>query len=603
MTTHRFLPFAFCFLLFSFLATPTFASDFSFDYDIHYRVNENGVTTVENAITITNLASDLYAQNYSLAIRSDRIDGVSARDKDSTLEPLVEKKDNTTSITVPFDQKVVGKGEKFTFYLTYRSLDIASQKGRIWELIIPGIEKKPEMNTYIVRLSVPTSFGEPTYINPKPYENNTWNLDQIGDRGIIASYGTQQTFSFNLVYHLLNESNQDQYQEIALPPDTAFQKVVLERLSEIPENVTIDADGNWIAKYLIKKDEVKKVIAEGVVHIVLDPDPRFKTTLSQEETKLYTDTSQEYWLVDENLRGRIENLDSAHDIYQFVVDTLDYDYSRLTPGIERFGAVEALANPTAAVCMEFADLFVASARARGIPAREIHGYAATTNSRLQPLSLRTDVLHAWAEYFDTARGQWIPVDPTWGDTTQGVDYFSKLDFNHVVFAVLGTKSNYPYPAGSYRRDLDGKDVFVEFVTDELPLPSPVSFVDLKTPLIAISGLDFSSQLIVTNKGSVMISDTPRYKGYAEARGEDLTEISVPPYGNKQSSVRVTTPFSLLPSRQKVIFEWGGKEMQKEITLLPFYLSWQSGVVVITIGLTIFKIKKSKRFFRHPGAKR
>ena len=57
--------------------------------------------------------------------------------------------------------------------------------------------------------------------------------------------------------------------------------------------------------------------------------------------------------------------------------------------------------------MEFTDLFVAIARAAGIPARESVGYAYTTNSRLRPLSLVTDVLHAWPEYYDADKKIWV----------------------------------------------------------------------------------------------------------------------------------------------------------------------------------------------------
>ena len=39
-----------------------------------------------------------------------------------------------------------------------------------------------------------------------------------------------------------------------------------------------------------------------------------------------------------------------------------------------------------------------------------------------------------------------PVDPTWGDTTGGVDYYNFFDLNHIVFAYNGKSSEQPPPA-------------------------------------------------------------------------------------------------------------------------------------------------------------
>ncbi len=54
-----------------------------------------------------------------------------------------------------------------------------------------------------------------------------------------------------------------------------------------------------------------------------------------------------------------------------------------------------------------------------------------------PLSLIADVLHAWPEYYDQQQNVWVAIDPTWADTTGGIDYFSKLDLRHLTFAIQG----------------------------------------------------------------------------------------------------------------------------------------------------------------------
>jgi len=87
------------------------------------------------------------------------------------------------------------------------------------------------------------------------------------------------------------------------------------------------------------------------------------------------------------------------------------------------------------------------------------------------LSLVSDVLHSWPEYYDVGQKLWIPIDPTWANTTGGVNYFDKLDYNHIALSIHGQASTYPYPAGFYKKaGKNSKDVRVEF-SDTFPAPA------------------------------------------------------------------------------------------------------------------------------------
>lgn len=55
------------------------------------------------------------------------------------------------------------------------------------------------------------------------------------------------------------------------------------------------------------------------------------------------------------------------------------------------------------VCVEYATLFIALARASGIPARYVNGYSYSDR-------FTSWMGHAWAEAYI---GEWVPVDPTW----------------------------------------------------------------------------------------------------------------------------------------------------------------------------------------------
>ena len=187
--------------------------------------------------------------------------------------------------------------------------------------------------------------------------------------------------------------------------------------------------------------------------------------------------AQKYWeLNNERLQSAAASLSSALDINNFVVNTLDYTQASLDQEFTRLGAAAALAsnNTDQATCQEFTDLFIALARIKGIPAKRLVGYAYSSNQELKPISTIGDILHAWPAYYDKSSQSWLEIDPTWQDTTNGIDYFSKFDLNHIVFAINGTSSTLPYPAGSYAsgEDASQKKVFVTFSQQEFPIIQP-----------------------------------------------------------------------------------------------------------------------------------
>ena len=201
-------------------------------------------------------------------------------------------------------------------------------------------------------------------------------------------------------------------------------------MNPAPENVTKDKDGNWLATYLLRPRSSTRVEVRGKAAVSLFPKPE---ALSDESRAEYL-KEKPYWQVsDSRIQKLAKDLKTPKAIYDYVVKSLTYDFERVKKQQARLGAVATLQNPTSAVCLEFTDLFIAITRAAGIPAREVEGFAFTDNQKQRPLSLVQDILHAWPEYYDDTRQMWIMVDPTWGNSTGGVDYFDVLDFDHFAF--------------------------------------------------------------------------------------------------------------------------------------------------------------------------
>ncbi len=116
------------------------------------------------------------------------------------------------------------------------------------------------------------------------------------------------------------------------------------------------------------------------------------------------------------------------------------------------------------------------ARKTGIPAREIQGFAISNNDKLKPLSLSKDVLHVWPEYFNKQNNTWTQIDPTWTNTTSGVNYFDKLDLNHIAFVIHGDKLNDTLPAGFYKNpNKTSKDIQI---TTTAPINFPTANISI-----------------------------------------------------------------------------------------------------------------------------
>ncbi|MFC1627432.1 transglutaminase family protein [Patescibacteria group bacterium] len=497
-------------LIFSTHQTALAQSEFSTDYQIDYLITSTGVTHTKFNISLTNNLSNIYAREFSLSIGSINLENIHVYNSTGDLEPTIATGNKTTSITIPFNDKVLGKDKAQTFTLEFDSLDFANQLGSIWEISIPKLQKTDNLNNYNLTLSIPKTFGNPSTFLPKPTSSSSsgshtiyrFSPNDLLTSGISATFGETQYFDFSLTYHLENPNVYKVTTDIALPPDTAFQKVLYQSIEPKPTDVKLDPDGNWLASYILSPKESITVLTTGSAEINLHQRPDFPLQPLDENINYLS--SQQYWEADNpNIKKLANELNNPFNIYQYIVDNLIYDYGRLSDTTTRFGAANALDNKESAICMEFTDLFVALSRAANNPARAVNGYAYTTNSALRPLSLKKDVLHAWPEYYDQTKQLWTPIDPTWGNTTGGVDFFHQTDLNHFTFAILGQDSTYPIPAGAYKTNQNQtKDVEVNF--GKPTESNQNTSLEINLPETSVAGVDLNGQILVKNTGNTAI---------------------------------------------------------------------------------------------------
>jgi len=521
--------------------------EFYTSYDINYTVQTSGITKSKYNITLTNKLSNIYATEFTISVGSTQIKNISAYDQQGSLETKIDQGDKTTNITIPFKQKVVGKDKSHQFNLEFDSLDFANQLGSVWEISIPKLSKTEDLKTYDLNLNVPTSLGAPAFISPQPinqlsqsgYTTYQFSQTDLLEKGVSATFGRYQYFDFSLTYHLVNPNIYPTKTEIALPPDSSFQKLIYQTLQPPPSQISVDQDGNWLALYQLGPKQELEITATGSAEIHLTPRQDYPQYVL-EDLQSYLN-EQKYWeIFNPKLQDLAEQLTTPREIYHYVVNNLIYDYGRLGETTTRYGAANAIDNQDSAICTEFTDLFVSLARAAGIPARAVNGFAYTTNSALRPLSLQKDVLHAWPEYYDQTKSLWIPVDPTWGNTTNGIDYFNQLDLNHFSFVFLGQHSNYPIPAGAYKTINDqNKDININFGNSTTPSPSIGLEINLAQRSIA--GLPVNGSIVINNTGNVALYNQDIYITAKQLQfSENHWQIAVlPPFSSH--SINFTIP--------------------------------------------------------------
>jgi hypothetical protein len=603
---RRILGILLVFILFFIFSTKAFAeSNFSTDYNVNYNVESNTTTHVSINASLKNLTDKYYASSYSIQVGFTDVNNLKASDSEGRIEPKVTKTSKGSTITLNFNQRVVGLNNKLDFNITFDTTQVAENFNNTWDINIPGVSNENDFASFNVNVTYPSFLGKPTFIKPvtlsttsqKSGNNLSFTKEDLGYSGISIAFGDFQIYDLNLTYHLKNPNLFPISTEIALPPDTNYQTISIDSLNPRPINVTTDKDGNWLAKYILDggKDYNIKLIGKAKVFIT----PKSEN-LDKNLEKEYL-TQKEYWNSNNpKIQALAKELKTPYAIYKYVINTLSYDFSRVETSSPRLGALEALKNPDSAVCLEFTDLFIAIARAAGIPAREINGYAYTSNTSERPLSFVKDILHAWPEYYDFDKKAWIMVDPTWGNTTGGVDYFSTLDFNHIAFVVKGLSSSYPIPAGGYKlvSDKNKKDVEVEIGSSFTPKVAEPE-IEIQFSDEVLSGIPVNGIVKVSNVGSTLINgrDVNVSTNSLTPKTQSVMTNSIPPYGYQIMSLSFDRTSFLTNIQDTIKITVDNKPFYKTIKILPFFvnklfmiggLTFASIIIILSIIAYIYR---------------
>jgi len=511
--------------------------EFKTKSSIIYQLGPRGNAEIEQKVSLTNNFSNIYPKEYQLKIEKEEIENIVAHDKLGNIVKKITKNSEFTEIQLSFNQEVVGKGEKLDFEIHYSLPKFAVKKGQVWEITIPGINNLEEVEELTLTVKAPPSFGKLAYSSRPIASSETeagWQLisyhkKQINTRPLILAFGEFQIFDFDLSFFLENSKDQSEVVEIPIPPDTAYQSIVLEEITPKPETVALDSDFNWLARYRLNPEETKNIRVKGQAKIF--PQPENLPFVNASKTTDFSPylKADTYWEADNpTIRELVQKINKPKTIQDFIVSQMDYELGDVT-SIKRVGAVEAY-RLKKGVCTEFSDLFVTLARASGIPAREIEGFAFTENQKLVSLAVDNDVLHSWVEYWDDQKSAWIPADPTWAETTDGIDFTQGFDLGHFAFVIHGLNSDYPYPPGFYKTDQKQKNVSIEFASQLVSQPE----IELVPSLVKSENII----LLKIKNNSLAAAYQPKIKiKTAKADQREVAINVLPPLGEEKTEIK------------------------------------------------------------------
>ncbi|PIQ72396.1 hypothetical protein COV86_03245 [Candidatus Roizmanbacteria bacterium CG11_big_fil_rev_8_21_14_0_20_35_14] len=579
-----------------------FAADFKTDYQVEYDLSEfkeKLTSKVKFNIKITNLKGDVYVNKFAISFpKSFTTSNLQSSDDHGLIAPKIITDESNTKVEMEFSNPNVGRDTVNNFYLNFDQSNLFQINGKVWEVVLPVIENK-EGGSYKVIVSLPQD-GDKKISIAKPRPNiisgNQIIWDNPTEKTIYAVFGETQIYKAELIYHLKNTEVFPVITEVAFPPDSLYQKIFIQSISPEPSNVYQDSDGNYLGKYFLKPLESKTITFRSYIQVFSTSRDEVKDVIEQivQTQKNYLLSSQKYWMIN-NLK-KIDGLTNAKDIYNFTVNSLKYNYQKINSNNSRLGADGVLSRPDQAVCLEFTDFFVGASREKGIMAREIEGYGFSFDPRLQPLSLVSDVLHAWPEYYNEKAGLWVPVDPTW-ENTSGIDYFSSFDLNHIVFAIHGKKSDYPLPVGMYKVG-GSKDISIKATLDDPIEKKSISVKGFSLPLRITDRKNYSGKFIIKNNSNIYLWKIPvDIKGKNLKINKEKTKIlSLAPYEEKTVEFNYAVDKKNKNNEAQVLILVFDKEIDsRKLIIIPQL--YEIGIKVGTgtfIGIAFFLIIKKLR---------
>lgn len=217
---------------------------------------------------LTNKSATAFVESYQLKIPENGVTSLVLQQKEQQIDKTSTLEGGFNIFELKFLNQVVGQGKSREFSLEYSDSSLMTVRGKNIVIRLPIVGEGTTYQKYQTKVTVPTSFGEPSTISPAP-TSKTNRAGQIiytfalaTPTEIVIKYGETQIFQFSWEKELRNQSNTTTYKQLNLPVDNEKETFLYAFLTPTPTLSQIK-NSQWQLFYLLKPQEKIQVQASG----------------------------------------------------------------------------------------------------------------------------------------------------------------------------------------------------------------------------------------------------------------------------------------------------------------------------------------------------
>jgi len=559
------------------------SSNFSIKFDVSYKIHEDGRATINQNYELTNLTTSEYAAEYSVKLGNTQIEGLRAFDRTGILPAEIRPDgEGGKEVRIEFQDKVVGKGKSLKWSMVYETPQLAKKMGKLWYVNIPKPMDITPDSDYTVTVNVPPSFGRPVVSKPIASAiGNVWKKDEFTAKYLQLIYAPgqtgnfSQTFEFTITSHLSNPSVFPILTEVALPSDNSYQRVQLKSIIPQPDDVNVDTDGNWLAKFRLGGTEKLEVKIGGLA--LVSSKPVFSTNNMADNT---LKSKSAFWTSSPEIEDLVRKQNSVRSIYTYLTNKYLLEPPKEFQKIKT--AEEILKSENNKIgCTDFATVFISAVRRLGVPAKQVDG--AIYDNSTGRISL-----HCWVTYYDANSASWLMIDPAFESITRS-DHYTSLDFSRLILTIHGSDPKTPVSAiFRSNRSLD-QDIQIKptQVTPDFK-NSPNARIRIDVPSRGTSGFPLKIHIFIDNPDFVIREgETIEISSRNLKLSEQKIQTGVlPPFANREYVIEASAVPLMSSSDDIITFTIQGEKKDYHIRIEPFF---KSSPIVAIGGLTILGI--------------